>query len=203
MFCCELLFFHSSFAIILMGKRELAALLRLSFWCLVVVVWFLLTMPRVCLQSVIVVFPDHITYYFGWPLGSLVCYNYVLLCFCHFSMWCPGSGEVLDCLFVNLILFYSLHPSQQSFSYIGMVLPGLNQYLARINVSCSRTQRSDTGEARTRGLQSRVKHPTTEPLRSLYLIVSITYFCLLTYFESNKEKRRWPRTFAPLQEIIL
>ena len=31
-----------------------------------------------------------------------------------------------------------------------MDLPGLNQYQARINVSCSRTQHSDAGEARTR-----------------------------------------------------
>ena len=30
-----------------------------------------------------------------------------------------------------------------------MGLPGLNQYQARINVSCSRTQRSDAGEALT------------------------------------------------------
>ena len=22
----------------------------------------------------------------------------VLLCFCHFPMWCPGSGVVLDCI---------------------------------------------------------------------------------------------------------
>ena len=32
----------------------------------------------------------------GWPLGSLVCY--VLLCFCHFLIWCPGSGGLLDCI---------------------------------------------------------------------------------------------------------
>ena len=37
MFCCALLFVHSSFAIILIGKRELIALLRLSSWCLVIV----------------------------------------------------------------------------------------------------------------------------------------------------------------------
>ena len=37
MFCCTLLYVHSSFAIILMGKRELVALLSLSFWCLVMV----------------------------------------------------------------------------------------------------------------------------------------------------------------------
>ena len=34
MFCCTLLYVHSSFAIILMGKRELVALLSLSSWCL-------------------------------------------------------------------------------------------------------------------------------------------------------------------------
>ena len=22
----------------------------------------------------------------------------VFLCFCHFTMWCPGSGVVLDCI---------------------------------------------------------------------------------------------------------
>ena len=38
MFCCTLLYGHSRFAIILMGKRELVALLSLSFWCLVIVV---------------------------------------------------------------------------------------------------------------------------------------------------------------------
>ena len=38
MFCCALLCIHSSFAIILMGKRELVALLSLSSWCLVIVV---------------------------------------------------------------------------------------------------------------------------------------------------------------------
>ena len=32
----------------------------------------------------------------GWPLCSPVCD--VFLCFCHFPMWCPGSGVVLDCI---------------------------------------------------------------------------------------------------------
>ena len=59
MFCCALLYGHSSFAIILMGKRELVALLILSPWCLVIAVWFILTVPWVCLQLVIVVFTDH------------------------------------------------------------------------------------------------------------------------------------------------
>ena len=59
MFCCTLLYVHSSTAIILMGKRELVALLNLSSWCLVMVERFFLAVPRGCLQFVIVVFPDH------------------------------------------------------------------------------------------------------------------------------------------------
>ena len=59
MFCCTLLYVHSSIAIILMGKRELIALLNLSSWCLVMVERLFLPMPRGCLQFVIVVFPDH------------------------------------------------------------------------------------------------------------------------------------------------
>ena len=59
MFCCTLLYVHSSIVIILMGKRELVALLGLSSWFLVIVVWLFLAVPWVCLQFVIVVFPDH------------------------------------------------------------------------------------------------------------------------------------------------
>ena len=57
--CCALLYAHSSFAIILMGKRELVALLCLSSWCRVIVARLFLTMQRVCLQFVSVTFPDH------------------------------------------------------------------------------------------------------------------------------------------------
>ena len=59
MFCCTLLCVHSSIAIILMGKRELIALLNLSSWCLVMVERLFLAVPRGYLQFVIVVFPDH------------------------------------------------------------------------------------------------------------------------------------------------
>ena len=58
MFCCMLLYVYFSIAIILMGKRELIALLNLSSWCLVMVERLFLTVPRGCLQFVIVVFPD-------------------------------------------------------------------------------------------------------------------------------------------------
>ena len=59
MFCCALLYVHSSFANIFMGKRELVALLSLSSWCLVIVVWLYLAVPCVYLHFVIVIFPDH------------------------------------------------------------------------------------------------------------------------------------------------
>ena len=58
MFCCTLRYDQSSFVIILKGKRELLALLSLSSWCLSVVVWLFIAVPWVCLQFVIVVFPD-------------------------------------------------------------------------------------------------------------------------------------------------
>ena len=54
-----LLYVHSSIAIILMGKRELVALLKLSSWCLVMVERLFLGVPRGCLRVLIVVFPDH------------------------------------------------------------------------------------------------------------------------------------------------
>ena len=59
MFCCTLLCFRSSIAIILMGKRGLVALLNLSSWCLVMVERHFIAVPRGCLQFVIVVFPGH------------------------------------------------------------------------------------------------------------------------------------------------
>ena len=70
MFCCTLLYVHFSIAIILMGKRELIALLNLSSWCLVMVERLFLTVPRGCLQFVIVVFPDHTHLLFLTPIRS-------------------------------------------------------------------------------------------------------------------------------------
>ena len=59
MFCCTLLYVHSSIAIILVGKRELVALLNLSSWCIVMVERLFLAVPWGFLRFVIVVFPDH------------------------------------------------------------------------------------------------------------------------------------------------
>ena len=58
-FCCTLLYVHSSIAIILMGKREQVDLLNLSSWCLVMVEWLFLAVSWGCLPFVIVVFPVH------------------------------------------------------------------------------------------------------------------------------------------------
>ena len=100
MFCCTLLYVHSSIAIILMGKRELIALLNLSSWCLVMVERHFLAVPQGCLQFVIVVFPDHTHLLFSnvWrtiglrdsfcPYGSIGPYirpSVMFLCLGHIS----------------------------------------------------------------------------------------------------------------------
>ena len=59
MFCCTLYYVHSGIAIILMGNRELVALLNLSSWCLMMVERLFRSVPRGCLRFVIGVFPDH------------------------------------------------------------------------------------------------------------------------------------------------
>ena len=68
MFCGTLLYVHSSIAIILMEKRELVALLNLSFWCLVMVERLFLAVLQGCLQYVIVLFPDHTHLLFWFSL---------------------------------------------------------------------------------------------------------------------------------------
>ena len=83
-----LLYVHSSNAIILMGKRELVALLNLSSWCLVMVERLFLAVPWGCLQFVIVVFPDHthllflrhlFCLFFEWPLKTGFTVNFLLI----------------------------------------------------------------------------------------------------------------------------
>ena len=79
MFCCTLLYVHSSIANILMGKRELVALLNLFSWCLVMVERLFLAVPRGCLRFVIVVFPDHtrLLFYMFYEIES-----FGVLCVC-------------------------------------------------------------------------------------------------------------------------
>ena len=63
MFCCTLLYVHSSIAIILMGKRELVALLNLSSWCLAMVERLFLAVPRVICGLWLWYFLIVLTYY--------------------------------------------------------------------------------------------------------------------------------------------
>ena len=68
MFCCPLLYVHSSIAIILMGKVELVALFNMSSLCIVMVEWLFLAVSWGCLRFVIVVFSDHthLLFFDGW-----------------------------------------------------------------------------------------------------------------------------------------
>ena len=91
MFCCTLLYVHFSIAVILMGKRELIALLNLSSWCLVMVERLFLTVPRGCLQFVIVVFPDH-THLLFLVINSAV----GEVCILNVYMPCKGSRDAED-----------------------------------------------------------------------------------------------------------
>ena len=88
-------------AIILMGKRELVALLNLSSWCLVMVVWLFLAVPWGCLWFVIVVFPDHTHLLFLWsPAGKgLISWPSFVISNCKVDTFplVSWSGVVLDC----------------------------------------------------------------------------------------------------------
>ena len=66
-------------------KRELVALLGLSSWCLVVVVWlFLAAMLWVSLQFVIVIFPDHTHLLF--LINKLYLVSLSVCCYCCFAL---------------------------------------------------------------------------------------------------------------------
>ena len=71
LFCNALLCVHFSFAIILKRKRNLVALLLMSYKCIVTIYvqWFFLMAPWVGLQYVIVVFPDHTHFLTLWLSG--------------------------------------------------------------------------------------------------------------------------------------
>ena len=78
MFCFALLWYsllcvHPSFAIILKRKRNLVALLLLSYRCIfsINVIWLFFLVPLVGLQCVIVVFPDHTHFLFDANISSV------------------------------------------------------------------------------------------------------------------------------------
>ena len=67
MFGCASFCVLSSFAIILMSKRELFAFLCLSSWypVIVIVLWLFLVIPLAVLQCALVVFHDHTHMFFA------------------------------------------------------------------------------------------------------------------------------------------
>ena len=75
----------SRIAIILMGKRELVDLLNLSSLCLLIVVWLFLEVPWVCLQFVIVVFPDN-THFFSLAHSCVGNPNFFRSLLCRFEL---------------------------------------------------------------------------------------------------------------------
>ena len=101
MFCCTLLCDRSSIASILMGKRELVALLNLSSWCLVMVERLFLAVPQGCLRFAIVVFPDH-THYF--KMQCLERMHESILCMSYLSCFLPKEIIILLLLKVSINL---------------------------------------------------------------------------------------------------
>ena len=92
-------------------------------------------------------------------------------------------------------LFFTSHSTIFQLCQDGSSWVNLKQYLARMNVSCSKTQCSAAGEALHRNPSARVKHSTTEPIHSqradweLYerraTIMHIVCFCLFCCFTSQ------------------
>ena len=97
MFCCTLLCVHSSVSVILVGKRELIALLSLSSWCLVVVERLFLALPQGCLQFLIVVFPDHTHLLFSIHYSKIDMVTYVSY---HYRL----NPKLIEC---KHLLFYA------------------------------------------------------------------------------------------------
>ena len=87
----SLFYVHSTIAIILMGKRELVALLNLSSWCLVMVGRLFLEVPQGCLRFVIVVLPDH-THYFCLLLSPYLCF----ISFLYLDLYVLGDDALIS-----------------------------------------------------------------------------------------------------------
>ena len=72
---------------------------------------------------------------------------------------------------IDICMFNGFFTSQSTiFSNAGTGLPWLNQYKARNDVSCSRTQRNDAEETRTRGLSvsSQALYHRATAIQTLY-----------------------------------
>ena len=110
MFCCTLLYVHSSIAIILMGKRELITLLNLSSWCLEMVKRLFLEVPRGCLKFVIVVIPDH-THLLFFSVHGINTFTITLQETNLFMMTCTDPKlnlflKYMQCIWIKSASFY-------------------------------------------------------------------------------------------------
>ena len=97
---------------ILIGKRELVALISLSCWCHVIVVWLFLAVLWVCLQFVIAVFPDDTHLLLSKDFHSLN--NQSLICrHLVFTVTTTGTkGHTLESCIVYLCSLEDSHNSQ-------------------------------------------------------------------------------------------
>ena len=68
-------------------NRNSTALFCLSSRCLVIVVWLFLMIPRICLQFVIMVFPDHthLLFRWNWTEDDKICSKLSLSSDCWFN----------------------------------------------------------------------------------------------------------------------
>ena len=114
MFCFVLLCVLSSFAIILMGKRELVALLCLSSWSLVIVMWLFLAVPWVGLLYLIVVFPDYTHLLFMPFLKSRV-----FLKVCHATLTLQRAEWLELGIFINTVQYVRIQPKSKTLLMFG------------------------------------------------------------------------------------
>ena len=122
MFCFTLLYVRSCFAIILMGKIELVALLSLSSWCLMRVVWVFLLVPWVCLQFVIVVFPDHTHLLFFYNFGArfmlLLLFNSIAYTFIILNLFQIEVADTKYSISVERLVIWSFGEEKHPFKLL-------------------------------------------------------------------------------------
>ena len=124
----------------------------------------------------------------------------------------PACKELNSKLHYSMFVWFdSLRPSQQFFSYVRIDFPLLNQYWARINGSCSRTQHSGAGEAWTRNpsvLSQAFYHWATVLHYSLWLstlntkehrVNVLKFWTLFSFFSQTRQIRQ---IYIPRRRVI-
>ena len=111
LFCYALLCVDSSFAIILKRKRNLVALLLLSYRCIITlnVLWFFLAVLWVGSQCVIAVFPDHTHFFESNSYNFSRIFLKLCRCFCQCLRMCMTLAVILRLFFVTFLQFVLSH----------------------------------------------------------------------------------------------